>query len=90
MVSEPANWYRVSEYLHEMRGGIIVPTLTYRQGLHSPAEREHGWQLAEVSGDANPYGFQRLLFAGTLERASQERSVQWCWMSWRGLERRWR
>jgi hypothetical protein len=47
-----------------------VPTMTYRQGLCSPAEREHSWQLAGVSGDANPYGFQHLLFAGTLERAS--------------------
>ncbi len=27
----------------------------------SPAERKHSWQLAEISGDPNPYGFQHLL-----------------------------
>jgi SRSO17 transposase len=31
------------------------------QGLLSPAERKNGWQLAEVSGDATPYGVQHLL-----------------------------
>jgi SRSO17 transposase len=31
------------------------------QGLLSPAERKNSWQLAEVSGDASPYGLQHLL-----------------------------
>lgn len=35
--------------------------LAYLQGLLSPAERKNGWQLAEVSGDATPYGVQHLL-----------------------------
>jgi SRSO17 transposase len=35
--------------------------MAYLQGLLSPAERKNSWQLAEVSGDATPYGFQHLL-----------------------------
>jgi len=35
--------------------------LAYLAGLLSPAERKNSWQLAEISGDANPYGFQHLL-----------------------------
>jgi SRSO17 transposase len=35
--------------------------LAYLQGLLSPAERKNSWQLAEVSGDASPYGLQHLL-----------------------------
>ena len=35
--------------------------LAYVQGLLSPAERKHSWQLAELSGNATPYGFQHLL-----------------------------
>jgi SRSO17 transposase len=35
--------------------------LAYIAGLLSPAERKNSWQLAEISGDANPYGFQHLL-----------------------------
>ena len=30
----------------------------YLQGLLSEAERQNSWQMAEVSGDATPYGFQ--------------------------------
>ncbi len=33
----------------------------YLAGLLSPAERKNSWQLAEISGDPNPYGFQHLL-----------------------------
>jgi SRSO17 transposase len=33
----------------------------YLRGLLSPAERKNSWQLAEVSGEATPYGFQHLL-----------------------------
>jgi SRSO17 transposase len=33
----------------------------YVRGLLSPVERKNGWQLAEVNGDATPYGLQHLL-----------------------------
>ncbi len=33
----------------------------YIHGLLSPVERKNGWQLAEVNGDATPYGVQHLL-----------------------------
>jgi SRSO17 transposase len=33
----------------------------YLQGLLSEAERKNSWQVAEVCGDATPYGFQYLL-----------------------------
>src|SRR5207244_13211315 len=35
--------------------------MSYLAGLLSPAERKNSWQLAEQSGDPNPYGFQHLL-----------------------------
>jgi SRSO17 transposase len=35
--------------------------MAYLAGLLSPAERKNSWQLAEISGDHNPYGFQHLL-----------------------------
>src|SRR4051812_30299056 len=35
--------------------------LTYLAALLSPAERKNSWQLAEITGDPNPYGFQHLL-----------------------------
>ena len=35
--------------------------MTYLAALLSPAERKNSWQLAEMSGDPNPYGFQHLL-----------------------------
>src|SRR5918911_5201777 len=35
--------------------------MAYLRGLLSPAERKNSWQLAEVVGAANPYGFQHLL-----------------------------
>lgn len=31
------------------------------RGLLSSVERKNSWQLAEVCGDATPYGFQHLL-----------------------------
>ncbi|BBL78646.1 transposase [Rubrobacter xylanophilus] len=34
---------------------------SYLLGLLSGAERKNSWQLAEVAGDATPYGFQHLL-----------------------------
>ena len=33
----------------------------YIRGLLSPVERKNGWQLAEVNGDATPYGVQHVL-----------------------------
>jgi SRSO17 transposase len=35
--------------------------IAYLQGLLSPVERKNSWQLAEVNGDATPYGLQHLL-----------------------------
>lgn len=35
--------------------------MAYLAGLLSPAERKNSWQLAEISGDENPYGLQHLL-----------------------------
>jgi SRSO17 transposase len=35
--------------------------MAYLRGLLSPAERKNSWQLAEMSGDRTPYGFQHLL-----------------------------
>jgi SRSO17 transposase len=34
---------------------------SYVRGLLSPVERKNGWQVAEVNGDATPYGVQHLL-----------------------------
>src|SRR4029450_7879793 len=35
--------------------------MVYLAALLSPAERKNSWQLAEISGNPNPYGFQHLL-----------------------------
>src|SRR5918999_889563 len=35
--------------------------IAYLRGLLGPAERKNSWQLAEMSGDATPYGLQHLL-----------------------------
>jgi SRSO17 transposase len=35
--------------------------MAYLRGLLSPIERKNSWQLAEVVGATNPYGFQHLL-----------------------------
>ena len=35
--------------------------MAYLRGLLSSTERKNSWQLAEVSGDATPYGLQHLL-----------------------------
>ena len=39
--------------------------VAYLQGLLSSIERKNGWQLAEESGDATPYGVQHLLGRAT-------------------------
>jgi len=43
------------------RSDVRMRASTYLAGLLSPAERKTSWQLAEICGDPNPYGFQHLL-----------------------------
>src|SRR5215471_19705260 len=43
------------------RAAMRARALAYLAGLLSPAERKNSWELAEISGDQNPYGFQHLL-----------------------------
>lgn len=43
------------------RSDALDKAMRYLTGLLSPAERKNSWQLAEICGDANPYGFQHLL-----------------------------
>ena len=59
-------------YLHEV-AQYLRPSFARRQswqravayieGLLSSTERKNAWQLAEVNGDATPYGIQHLLGA---------------------------
>lgn len=41
----------------EQRGRVLA----YLKGLLSPVKRKNGWQLAELAGEKNPDGVQRLL-----------------------------
>jgi SRSO17 transposase len=43
------------------RSDALTRAMSYLSGLLSPAERKNSWQLAEISGAPNPYGFQHLL-----------------------------
>lgn len=43
------------------RSDALTRAMSYLAGLLSPAERKNSWQLAEISGHPNPYGFQHLL-----------------------------
>src|SRR5947207_5254388 len=43
------------------RSDALTRAMSYLSGLLSPAERKNSWQLAEISGHPNPYGFQHLL-----------------------------
>src|SRR3712207_4196062 len=43
------------------RGEVRRRVRDYLRGLLSGVERKNGWQLAEVAGDATPYGLQHLL-----------------------------
>jgi SRSO17 transposase len=43
------------------RSDALARAMSYLSGLLSPAERKNSWQLAEISGAPNPYGFQHLL-----------------------------
>lgn len=43
------------------RSDAAAQAMRYLAGLLSPAERKNSWQLAEITGASNPYGFQNLL-----------------------------
>jgi SRSO17 transposase len=43
------------------RSDVRERAMSYLAGLLSGAERKNSWQLAEITGDANPFGFQHLL-----------------------------
>jgi len=43
------------------RAELRARVRSYLRGLLSGTERKNGWQLAEVAGDATPYGLQHLL-----------------------------
>jgi SRSO17 transposase len=43
------------------RAEMRTRAMAYLAGLLSPAKRKNSWQLAEISGDQTPYGFQHLL-----------------------------
>jgi SRSO17 transposase len=46
---------------HFSRSELRRRAQAYLRGLLSGAERKNGWQLAEVAGNATPYGIQHLL-----------------------------
>ncbi len=48
-------------YPYFARSEARQQAMTYLRGLLSSVERKNSWQLAEVVGAANPYGFQHLL-----------------------------
>jgi SRSO17 transposase len=56
-------WTEVERRLmpHFARRAARHRAWAYLRGLRSPVERQNGWQLAEVNGDATPYGVQHLL-----------------------------
>jgi len=55
----------------------VQRTLAYIRGLLSPAERKNSWQLAEVNGDATPYGFQHLLGRADWEPDAVRDELRW-------------
>src|SRR5918998_4018836 len=46
---------------HFARSEVRQRAQDYLRGLLSETERKNGWQLAEVAGNATPYGIQHLL-----------------------------
>jgi SRSO17 transposase len=46
---------------HFARSEVRGRAQDYLRGLLSEAKRKNGWQLAEVAGNATPYGIQHLL-----------------------------
>jgi SRSO17 transposase len=61
------SWSRELDALGELiaprfaRSEVRERAQAYLRGLLSGAERKNSWQLAEVAGDATPYGLQHLL-----------------------------
>lgn len=51
--------------------------MAYLRGLLSPAERKNSWQLAEVTGEATPYGFQHLLGRADWEADAVRDKLRW-------------
>ncbi len=49
--------------------------VAYVEGLCSGAARKNCWQLAEVQGDADPYGFQHLLGRATWSPAAAQAAL---------------
>src|SRR5918995_1760118 len=47
--------------VHFARSEVRERAQDYLRGLLSETERKNGWQLAEVAGNATPYGIQHLL-----------------------------
>jgi SRSO17 transposase len=66
-VADVEDWAEGLEQLHARiaprfaRSEQRRRALAYLKGLLSPVKRKNGWQLAELSGEKNPDGIQRLL-----------------------------
>src|SRR5215217_6625990 len=66
-VREAQDWAAGLEELHARiaprftRSEQRTRVLAYLKGLLSPTKRKNGWQLAELAGERNPDGIQRLL-----------------------------
>lgn len=58
-----AYWAEIDRRIGSLfaRSETRTRAMRYLAGLLSPAERKNSWQLAEISGDPHPYGFQHLL-----------------------------
>ena len=63
-------WQAVFPYRKTHRRAVA-----YLEGLCSGAARKNSWQLAEVQGDANPYGFQHLLGRATWSPAAAQAAL---------------
>lgn len=61
---------------HFTRSTAQRQALAYLQGLLSPASRKNSWQLAEIVGAANPYGFQHLLGRAAWDAAAVRDQLQ--------------
>ncbi|MCY3660310.1 MAG: hypothetical protein OXG36_14995 [Caldilineaceae bacterium] len=89
IASWPAHWAEVADRLAPALA--TAPTqrraLTYLDCLLSGAERKHGWQLAEVSGDADPYGIQYLRNRARWSVA-EARTALMCRRTW-AIPKRW-
>jgi SRSO17 transposase len=50
---------------------------TYLQGLLSAAERKNSWQVADIWGEATPYGFQYLLRRADWDADAVRDALRW-------------